>query len=682
MKICKKVFYALHQNALINKEKVRLLTLQLEQKADDRADQESSSIKAIISFQAVVRGYLIRKTFQDEKINKLFAIQTIQNFSRIVLARTDFGRRLKKQKIEEKVREDKELELMREADAETRYYLYLFHAAVQIQKLYRGRMGRRIAYLNAVEFFRNRSAEFYVDNKHQRLYREVFLRAAQAKEQLQIRNAIRIEKVVRGWLGRRRYAQIKLDAKIARLVVFVQKAYRRRLAQTKLMALRRDKFNDSRYRAARKHRGVAFRLFGLRKRKQQNIVARILQNIGADPISYNYRVHELISETKDDFRNLVWILRREYQLFLEHGFDAQKRSAGRSKLLAAAGWKFAVKDTVKIVEAGHKYEGYTGVIVRIDDTLMGTPMYEIQLDHFSRQTFVQMTTDPLVTYLKHQPLTKINPVPDIKKAPCPTPIFGLQSADKFYSKKNILAAWKIQRAYRTSRAKMIVGRKRYEHWKQCIARQQSLVNHLSEANCLSSQGYSAAGFLGLKSYRPIRFDEIRHDIIPGRFSSVLKRPDESKVIKNELNMKQDDRLLFLQKMALINKKGFFSTGYEPMTLSKKLSALLQMSYGVFYRGPTRLKDLVGSRGMRLISRKESVLRGLDHFDFKQFIGSSHVRYSKVYLYHGEWSGIPLFSQLRPHGEGMILFLDGWGFVREEKVLYLEILKCRCKLSYD
>lgn len=43
---------------------------------------------------------------------------------------------------------------------------------------------------------------------------------------------------------------------------------------------------------------------------------------------------------------------------------------------------------------------------------------------------------------------------------------------------------------------------------------------------------------------------------------------------------------------------------------------------------------------------------------------------------GEWSGVPLFTPLRPHGEGVITFLDGWGFSREDKVLYVTIVRCR------
>jgi hypothetical protein len=46
------------------------------------------------------------------------------------------------------------------------------------------------------------------------------------------------------------------------------------------------------------------------------------------------------------------------------------------------------------------------------------------------------------------------------------------------------------------------------------------------------------------------------------------------------------------------------------------------------------------------------------------------------LYQGEWSGVPLFTPLKPHGSGLAVFLDGWGYSREDKVLYLTIVRCR------
>jgi hypothetical protein len=52
------------------------------------------------------------------------------------------------------------------------------------------------------------------------------------------------------------------------------------------------------------------------------------------------------------------------------------------------------------------------------------------------------------------------------------------------------------------------------------------------------------------------------------------------------------------------------------------------------------------------------------------------------MFQGEWFGIPLVTPLKPHGPGLIVFLDGWGFAQEDKVLYLTIIKCRYLNAMD
>ena len=48
------------------------------------------------------------------------------------------------------------------------------------------------------------------------------------------------------------------------------------------------------------------------------------------------------------------------------------------------------------------------------------------------------------------------------------------------------------------------------------------------------------------------------------------------------------------------------------------------------------------------------------------------RYTQASLYQGEWTGVPLFTPLKPHGEGVAVFFDGWGFCREAKMLQVRV----------
>ncbi len=199
---------------------------------------------------------------------------------------------------------------------------------------------------------------------------------------------------------------------------------------------------------------------------------------------------------------------------------------------------------------------------------------------------------------------------------------------------------------------------------------------MSECNTLSMQGYHVAHALHISSRKPVHYDEQRHFILPGRFTSNAKKPNEQAVIQREFDQKHRDRMVFMQRSALIAGKTFFGTGYQRMTFNRKLGLFMNVSLGLFSSGGTNVKDLFGSRGAKFLSKQKSMVTGLDKYCFKQFMGSPHVRYYKTSMYQGEWSGIPLFTPLRPHGEGVICFLDGWGFAREDKVLYLQILRCR------
>ena len=70
--------------------------------------------------------------------------------------------------------------------------------------------------------------------------------------------------------------------------------------------------------------------------------------------------------------------------------------------------------------------------------------------------------------------------------------------------------------------------------------------------------------------------------------------------------------------------------------------------------------------MKALQGTQALVEGLACYDFKQFENSPHIRYYKNYLYQGQWSGIPLFTPLKPHGEGLLIFFDGWGLLGRKK----------------
>lgn len=667
VRLSKKVMFALQMNRAMGKEYVRTMQLEIERKTKDAAAFGRFVIR-VIQLQAKVRAVRARAKFADERVQKLFAIQTLQNFFRTCLARKEYAGRLRKNEIADRVREDRELELMREAEVETRYYNYRLKAVIDFQRIFRGWKDRLRAMELAIIFYRGMSKEYYSKNKHTRLRHEAFKRVAIARENMRNKMAAQIQKRVRGMQVRKRYAVMKHQATIARHAVYVQREYRRRLAMLKLQAMKRNKKSEIRFNAARRQRGQVLRLLGLRNRKQQSQFGAVLSEMGMEPLSFNYRIGELVAETIADFKNLVGIFKRERALVEENGLSRLAISMGRRKVLLSQGWKMKVQDAVRIIEKGHKYEGYTGVICRIDENILGIPLYEIKLDKFGRQTFLRMTTDAYSSYMYSQPLTKVQVKPRLLEYEQPSVIFGIDPDDPFYCKKNVNAAWTVQRAFRVFRSRKIASRKRYELWLRSAGRQWSLLSHMAETNTLTFQGYNVAGLIGVRPVKPVFYDEIRHPFTPARLTSRASRDGEVVAIKKEYDLRYRDRIAYLQKCALMQGREYFATGYERMNFGRKLGLLASMSYGlVFKKKAPNISDMQGTRGVKFLSRQQSMVTGLDQYCFKQFQGSPHVRYYKVrilyiyvfsiYLLFFEWYVVDLLVSRRV-GRNSVVYTPG------------------------
>jgi hypothetical protein len=101
--------------------------------------------------------------------------------------------------------------------------------------------------------------------------------------------ATEIQSIVRGLQARKRFIRVKMEARKVHLTVCMQRDYRRRLSQTHLLAMRRDKAAELRFRAARAQRGKLLRALGFAKRKQQAVFGIVLNGMGIDPLTYVHR---------------------------------------------------------------------------------------------------------------------------------------------------------------------------------------------------------------------------------------------------------------------------------------------------------------------------------------------------------------------------------------------------------
>jgi hypothetical protein len=72
------------------------------------------------------------------------------------------------------------------------------------------------------------------------------------------------------------------------------------------------------------------------------------------------------------------------------------------------------------------------------------------------------------------------------------------------------------------------------------------------------------------------------------------------------------------------------SGYEKMTFNRKAHLFSSLAYGLFFKKKApALRDVQGTKGVRVLARNQSMVTGMDKYCFEQFQGSPHVRYYKV-----------------------------------------------------
>lgn len=98
-----------------------------------------------------------------------------------------------------------------------------------------------------------------------------------------------------------------------------------------------------------------------------------------------------------------------------------------------------------------------------------------------------------------------------------------------------------------------------------------------------------------RPFKPIKFDEIRHKLRPGRFTTVVAKTPENKVIDRELEIRFKDRQKFLMKSTLLQAKEYFAVGHERFATGKKVGSFAGSLYGLFYRRNRGMADAAGGK---------------------------------------------------------------------------------------
>ena len=680
-----KAILSLRRNVFDQREYLSKLSRMLARQAQS-ADALNKFIRAMVVLQSRMRSRIARRKVREFRASMVWSAQVLQNFVRRALAAKELLRRKRVFEINEAARADRELDLMRQEEAEMAYYKYCVDAVIGMQKIFRGWKGRIRAREIIERNARLKGMRAYEEIEKAHLKYEREQREAYFLAQVMYKAACVIQSHVRGVLSRRRFLRLVRDSKRYSSARKIQRLFRRHQGRLLLEALKRDRLDIIRYRAARKQRGYVMRSLGVSKRKNQRLLSRVLDFFGFEPFSFNYRLDELMIESRLDMSAFFEMLRREYSLFKTYRGAKLPTLIGRKHYLENRHVVIEKEDAVRIISPGHRFFGFTGIVVKVDPTVFGHPLYEIKLDHFTRQTYVQMSRDAIDIYddHTHQPLGRINRYPMLHKVSRERDKYNAIAAlqDTRYSRAQALKAATIQRAWRSYRAKKIAARKRYEFWHRAAMKQRSLLHLLKDRNIMTTHGYHVGGFIGLRSQRRVEFSEIRHEIVPARIKSNGRGNRVGPAIRREFAKRYQQRLRFLERAIAHEKVNVFQIGATRLHLLRRFKMFLNLSFGMMMRSAKMLGNLRGFRGTKYIAGHKGLVTGLNRFYFEQFEGSPHVRFPRASLYQGEWNGIPLFTSLKPHGEGLAIFFDCFGFGREDKVLKLSILNAKRLIAAD
>ena len=147
--------------------------------------------------------------------------------------------------------------------------------------------------------------------------------------------------------------------------------------------------------------------------------------------------------------------------------------------------------------------------------------------------------------------------------------------------------------------------------------------HLAETNTLSTQANNILDFLGVRPTKPVFFDEVRHPTVSERYLSNLRSKDEKKNLKLEFEAKYRERLLFLQKSAVIEGKQYFNLGFERITTNYKLKLAFRRAFGIKRKKKSKVSTS-GHRVVKALQGTQALVEGLACYDFKQFENSPHI----------------------------------------------------------
>lgn len=363
--------------------------------------------------QSIWRGVTDRKFAayrKDFLVRKVIRIQTMARRKLGTLA-VYRARRLKR--LLGFIKREHDCDQMTLEDERSHQHRTFLRHLTNIQRMYRGRLGKIKAFRRLQYVVRQRALKERERSQKQR--EEAKERALKREEEAALRDlmATMIQSL---WRQKKAYDaflhmlylvhQIKYSIKL-------QAFYRGRLARKKAAGLKRARWIDRKMKARRAFTGKFFRFFGLKKRKQQNAARQFMQENGIYPGTYCLTGDTLKKELKEDWTEFKYHVRAFFHHWRSLNHKSEWISINRLDMhvdqmpLMWDSWKPVVSkyDPVQILKADHVRSGETGFVLNFEGD-----------GSFGTKAVVKMDTDgEIICIANYHRVYKLGVKPSLRK---------------------------------------------------------------------------------------------------------------------------------------------------------------------------------------------------------------------------------------------------------------------------
>ena len=421
---------------------------------------ESVKRKAITKVQACIRGKNGRE-YADELLYKMhWAATLVQNQWRGRKGILQYKKMIRLKDLHEYLKEEKETNIMMIEDELSAGMRRAWDAAKFVQRVWKGRLGKihfreyLIAHVRKMALLAKEKEKEARQEAEERQNERMLVKWNQNV------NAIRIQNFVRCTFARMQLDERQEEKREIKYSTLIQAGYRGRMARRTTASIMRVKELKTVVRVTVHRRNAAyFRIFGLKMRRDQRIVAQILDAVGLLPSSFLMTFRELLKEINldynelkrgwDEFNDVLWNAKRDdVQIVNMISFlpaigelvDYEKEMEVRKKWSAIIFELFGVNptDCVKVVYAGHERHGETGFVLSID---RDSKIAEIRFDVDGQTEFIPLCTEQNEYQDEVKTLVKIKPIGfhHVKET---TKMWAKLAEDDAVAAKTQASAWK------------------------------------------------------------------------------------------------------------------------------------------------------------------------------------------------------------------------------------------------